>query len=197
MAAKRFCCLCVLSLVSGVAASTTLTAADWPAWRFNAARSATSPDAIPANLSLQWVRQFAPPKPAWPEDPRLIFDGSYEPIVVGETLFLGSAQNDSVTAFDTRTGAEKWKFFAEGPVRFAPVSSENRVYFGSDDGCIYCLANESGELLWKFKAAPAARRVIGNDRMSSVLPVRGGPVIAEGKIYFTVGVWPFEGTFLY
>ena len=197
MAAKRFCCLFVLSLLSGNVVATTSAAADWPAWRYNAARSATSPDAIPETLSLQWIRQLAPPKPAWPEDPRLVFDGSYEPIVVGETLFLGSAQNDSVTAFDTHTGAERWKFFAEGPVRFAPVSSENRVYFGSDDGCIYCLANESGKLLWKFKAAPAARRVIGNDRMSSVLPIRGGPVLADGKLYFTVGVWPFEGTFLY
>ena len=200
MAAKRFCCLFFLSLLLGAAGSIgsiTVKAADWPAWRYDAARSATSPHAIPEKLSLQWIRQFAPPKPAWPEDTRLVFDGSYEPVVVGNTLFLASAQNDSITALDTHSGAEKWKFFAEGPIRFAPVSADNRLYFGSDDGCIYCLANENGELLWRFKAAPAARRVIGNDRMSSVLPVRGGPAIADGKLYFTVGVWPFEGTFLY
>ena len=194
MAATRFCCLFILSVLVGAA---TMHAADWPAWRYDAARSASSPETLPAKLSLQWIRQFAPPRPAWPEDPRLVFDGSYEPIVVGSTLFLASAQNDSITALDTHSGAEKWKFFAEAPIRFAPVAAANRLYFGSDDGCIYCLSTETGKLLWRFKAAPAARRVIGNDRMSSVLPVRGGPVLADGKLYFTVGVWPFEGTFLY
>ena len=194
MSARKFWFLLFLILLQGF---TIAEAGDWPAWRYDAARSATSPKGIPANLSLQWIRQFAPPKPAWPEDQRLVFDGSYEPIVVGNTLFLASAQNDSITALDTQSGEEKWKFFAEGPIRFAPVSSSDRLYFGSDDGCIYCLANETGQLLWRFKSAPAARRVIGNDRMSSVLPVRGGPVIAGEKLYFTVGVWPFEGTFLY
>ena len=185
MAATRFCYLFILSVLAGAA---TIQAADWPAWRYDAARSASSPETLPAKLSLQWIRQFAPPRPAWPEDPRLVFDGSYEPIVVGSTLFLASAQNDSITALDTHSGAEKWKFFAEAPIRFAPVAAANRLYFGSDDGCIYCLSTETGKLLWRFKAAPAARRVIGNDRMSSVLPVRGGPVLADGKLYFTVGV---------
>ena len=127
MAAKRFCCLFFLSLLLGATGSIgsiTVKAADWPAWRYDAARSATSPHAIPEKLSLQWIRQFAPPKPAWPEDTRLVFDGSYEPVVVGNTLFLASAQNDSITALDTHSGAEKWKFFAEGPIRFAPVSAK-------------------------------------------------------------------------
>ena len=194
MAAVRFLFLFVFALLI---CANSHWAADWPAWRYDASRSASSPQVLPAQLSLQWIRQFAPPQPAWPEDARLVFDGSYEPIVVGQTLFLASAQNDSVTALDTQTGEAKWKFFAEGPIRFAPVASKNRIYFGADDGCIYCLSPESGKLLWKFAAAPAARRVLGNDRMSSVLPVRGGPVIANGKLYFTIGVWPFEGTFLY
>ena len=193
MLVVRFCFLfAILMLMNGEAAHS----ADWPAWRYGADRAASSPQNLSADLSLQWIRQFAPPKPAWPEDPRLVFDGSYEPIVVGDTLLLASAQNDSLTAFDTRDGKEKWKFFAEGPIRFAPVAQGNKIYFGSDDGCIYCLSID-GALLWKFSAAPHARRVLGNDRMGSVLPVRGGPVIADGKLYFTVGVWPFEGTFLY
>jgi len=27
--------------------------------------------------------------------------------------------------------------------------------------------------------------------------MRGGPVLSDGRVYFTVGVWPFEGTMLY
>ena len=130
MVVVRFCFLFAFLML--LHAESTHSA-DWPAWRYGADRAASSPQNLPADLSLQWIRQFAPPKPAWPEDPRLVFDGSYEPIVVGDTLLLASAQNDSLTAFDTRDGKEKWKFFAEGPIRFAPVAQDNKIYFGSDD----------------------------------------------------------------
>ena len=175
----------------------SLRAADWPTWRYDAARTASSTEQLPAELHLQWVRQYAPPRPAWPEDPRLLFDNSYEPIVLGTTLLLASAQNDSLTAIDTQSGEKKWQFFANAPIRFAPLAEGDRIYFGADDGCIYCLSAADGTLLWKFDAASSARRVIGNDRMISILPIRGGPVLTEGKLYFTAGVWPFEGTFLY
>ncbi len=174
-----------------------LYAEDWPTWRYDAARTGASSGQLPPTLYLQWVRQYAPPQPAWPEDERLLFDASYEPIVQGETLYLASAQNDSITAIDTRSGAEKWQFFAEGPIRFAPVAHDGNIYFGADDGSIYCLSAANGDLLWKLDIAQDARKVIGNDRMVSILPIRGGPVLADDKLYFTAGVWPFEGTFLY
>ena len=43
-----------------------------------------------------------------------------------------------VYAIDISTGKEKWIFFAEGPVRFSPTIWNNRIYFGSDDGFVYC-----------------------------------------------------------
>ena len=33
--------------------------------------------------------------------------------------------------------------------------------------------------------------------MISVWPVRGGPVVEDGLVYFAAGVWPFEGVFIY
>jgi len=83
------------------------------------------------------------------------------------------------------------------PVRFAPVASDGKVYFGADDGIFYCLDAATGRAEWTFKAAPNDRKVIGNGRLISVWPVRGGPLLVDGKIHFTAGVWPFEGTFLY
>ena len=59
---------------------------------------------------------------------------------------------DSVTALDSETGEERWTFFADGPVRFAPLAWEGKVYFVSDDGCLYCLSADEGRLLWKFCA---------------------------------------------
>ena len=33
--------------------------------------------------------------------------------------------------------------------------------------------------------------------MISVWPIRGGPVLDEGRVYFAAGVWPLEGTFVF
>ena len=189
----------VLSLASAfvVMCLTVVRAEDWPAWRFDARRSSASPERLPEDLQLHWTRHMPQLKPAWPEDPRLHFDAAYEPVVAGETLFVGSSQNDTVTAVNLKTGQQSWRFFAEGPVRFAPLVYQGKVYFGADDGALYCLDAVTGELQWRFAAAPDARKVIGSERVISVWPVRGGPVLVDGQIHFTVGVWPFEGTFLY
>ena len=185
------------AFVFSVTCLTVVSAEDWPAWRFDSGRSAASPERLPDDLELHWTRLMPRLNPAWPEDPRLHFDAAYEPVVAGETLFVGSSSNDSVTAVDLKTGQQRWRFFAEGPVRFAPLVYQDRVYFGADDGALYCLDAGTGLQQWRFTAAPTARKVIGSERVISVWPVRGGPVLVDGRIHFTVGVWPFEGTFLY
>jgi len=165
-------------------------------WRHDPGRTAASPMTVPANRGLSWVRHLPPLKPAY-RDNRLQFDAGYEPIVLGNRLFVASSRDDSVTAYDTATGAEEWKFFTNGPVRFAPVGGNGRVIFGSDDGCVYCVKASDGALVWKKRAVPSNRRVLGNGRLISVWPVRGGPVLYEDRVYFAAGVWPLEGTFVF
>jgi outer membrane protein assembly factor BamB len=181
--------------------ATAAVAGDWPAWRYDEQRRAVSPDALPAELHLQWVRQLPEPMRAWPfqwdDAGKLSFDVSYEPVAAGTSVVIGSMVSDSVTAYDSRSGAEKWRFYANGPVRFAPVIWEGRVYAGSDDGYLYCLNLSDGSLLWRFQAAPRDRYLLGNARMVSTWAVRGGPVIRDGTLYFAAGVFPFMGTFVY
>lgn len=187
-------CFCVLN---GLFFASSAIAADWPTWRNNAQRTAVTDEQLPDVLQLQWSREMGPLKPAWPEDPRIQFDAHYEPVIAGQTLFVGSSRNDSVTAFDLSTGAQKWRFHANGPVRFAPLVSGKNVYFSADDGHFYCLNSDDGSLRWKCQAAPNHRKALANERLASVWPIRGGAVLSDSKIYFTCGVWPFEGTFLY
>ena len=125
------------------------------------------------------------------------FDIAYEPVVAGTTMYVGSPRNDSVTALDTNSGAEKWRFYADGPVRFAPAVWDGKVYFVCDDGCLYCLDGGSGSLVWKFRGAPLERMVLGNKRLIPVRPARGAPVIVDGIVYWAAGIWPFEGIFIY
>ncbi|QDU06703.1 PQQ-binding-like beta-propeller repeat protein [Gimesia aquarii] len=190
----HFVWFCFLSILVTTAPA---QAEDWPTWRKNAQRTAVTSEQLPDALHLQWSRDLGPLKPAWPEDPRIQFDAHYEPVIVGQTLFVGSSRNDSVRAFDLSNGKQKWNFYANGPVRFAPIVAGKNVYFAADDGHFYCLNADDGTLRWKFRAAPNNRKALANERLSSVWPIRGGAVLSDGKIYFTCGVWPFEGTFLY
>ena len=164
---------CVILSMSCIAAR----AADWPQWRHDAARSGVTPEELPAELHLRWVREFPMPRLAWPGQAELLFDRSYEPVVAGKTMFVPCNVNDSVTALDTETGEVRWRFFAEGPVRFAPVAGQGKVYFASDDGCLYCLDAANGNLNWRFRGA----RVRVNGRGAGGVPGELDPRIFRLK----------------
>jgi outer membrane protein assembly factor BamB len=205
VAARLVLLLLLLLLLSPIMAFWTGPAAppsppaghDWPMARFDAARSAASPQELTLPLHLQWVREYPPLRPAWPDQPKMQFDAAYDPVVSGQTLYVGSSGTDSVTALDTATGNEKWRFVADGPVRFAPLCWEGRVYFVADDGYLYCLDAAGGGLLWKFRGGPSDRKILGNERLISSWPARGAPVIADGTLYFAASIWPFMGVFIH
>ena len=180
--------------------SFSASAADWPMWRHDASRSAASPEELAPELHLRWVREYPPLQPAW-EDPvnqdRMPFDCCYEPVVAGTRMFIASNRTDSVTALDTRTGRELWSAVTDGPVRLPPVAVNGRVFAASDDGFLYCFDDATGALRWRFRGGPDARKVIGNSRLISAWPARGGPVVADGGVYFGASIWPFMGTFIH
>ncbi|MBA4388521.1 MAG: hypothetical protein C0404_11105, partial [Verrucomicrobia bacterium] len=182
--------------------SITVTAnADWPQWRANECRTGVGGGSVPASLYLQWRRDVPPVTPAWAAGHYANFDRSYHPVVLGKTMFLGMNANDSLTAYDTDTGTNKWRFCSGSAIRCAPVAystgSGPMVAFGSDDGYVYCLNAINGVLVWKFRAGPSDRKVIGNGRLASVWPVRGGVVYRNGRLYFAAGLLTFEGIFCY
>ncbi len=180
--------------------NTHAMAGDWPQFRYDAGRTAASPEQLAADLHLHWVRQMARPQPAFPSNARLEYDKSYEPVVVGHSLIVPSMLTESVTAIDTVTGNEKWTFFAEGPIRFAPAAWKDRLYFAADDGYLYCLDAADGRFRWKFRGLPRGekdRTLLGNGHLISHWPARGGPVIRDGNVYFAAGLWPADGVYVH
>ena len=170
---------------------------DWPMWRYDSNRSGASPVELPDVLYLQWMLILPQLEPAWPDERRITFDHYYAPIVLGNKMFVGSSRNDSVTAYDTNTGAEIWRFYADAPIRMAPAGWFDRLFVVSDDGYLYCLNAEDGALLWKFRGAPTDLKALGNKRLGSAWPARGAPTILDGNVYFAASIWPFMGTFVY
>jgi hypothetical protein len=165
-------------------------------WRHDPGRTAATTQKMPSEPHLIWSRELPPLRPAFKE-PRLQFDRGYEPVVAGKRLLVGSSREDCVIAFDTDTGAELWRALANGPVRFAPVIVGETAIFGSDDGCVRCVKLTDGTEVWQKRAVPSNRLLLGNQRLISVWPVRGGPVAKDGRVYFAAGVWPLEGTFVF
>ncbi|HSG70102.1 MAG TPA: PQQ-binding-like beta-propeller repeat protein, partial [Planctomycetaceae bacterium] len=51
--------------------------------------------------------------------------------------------------------------------------------------------------MWSFNGGPADRRILGNNRLVSSWPARGGPVFHDGRLYFSASIWPFMGIFIH
>ncbi len=176
-------------------------AADWPMYRYDTAHSATTNDPMPTDLHLQWRYIPAhPPEPAWPmpaeELPRMHVDNAYHVAVSNGRIFVGCSRTDKIYALDAETGERIWRFYTNGPVRFAPTAHEGRVFAGSDDGNVYCLDAEDGTLIWKYRAGYTDEKVIGNGRMISLWPVRTNVLVDNGVVYFAAGVFPYEGLYI-
>ncbi len=175
-------------------------AGDWPQWRGDATRSGAVSEALPPSLTLCWQREYGPREPVW-DDPLnwdlMRYDRVFEPVVAGKRMFLGFNDSDKVVALDTDSGEELWRFYTDGPVRFPPAVWKEGVFAVSDDGYLYCLDAATGALRWRFRGGPSDRKVLGNKRLISSWPARGGVVVRDGVVYFGASIWPMMGTFLY
>lgn len=174
-------------------------ASDWPMWRFDAGRSAAGTAVLPQQLQHAWTLQAPARLQAW-DDPLNLdlmpYDRLLEPIVLGNRLIVAFSDTDRVCAFETSSGRELWSFVTDAPVRLPPAGTTDSVCFVSDDGFLYCVAAATGQLRWKFLAAPSARRIVGNQRLISTWPARGGVVIRDGVVYFASSIWPMMGVYI-
>jgi outer membrane protein assembly factor BamB len=85
-------------------------------------------------------------------------------------MYRGDAKHSGVyPASKIPEGRVKWSFQAGNKIRSTPALYQGAVYFGSDDGHLYSLDNQSGKLRWKFQAAGA---------------VSSSPAIYRDTVYF-------------
>jgi outer membrane protein assembly factor BamB len=212
MKSLSLCVLCLTFLTGPESAA----AADWPTFMHDRQRSGVTAERLNVPLNECWVYKARyRPQPAWPGPAKqdywhrafnlratVTYDRAFHVVGVGDTIFFGSSGDDKVYALDARTGDERWTFFTEGPVRLAPSIADGKAYVGSDDGCVYCLSAEDGSLLWKRRAsdtelAPMGRIIPGNERMISMWPIRTSLLVDEGNVYFTAGMFPTQGVYLF
>jgi outer membrane protein assembly factor BamB len=167
-------------------------------FRADAARSGYSPEPLAEDLELLWTyHSRTAPAPAWPDSSRITFDFAFQPIIVGDIVMFGSSCEDKVVAVDAGSGRLRWTYFTGGPIRFAPAAWRDRIFVASDDGYLYAIRIEDGTLLWKHRGGLSERMCMGNERMISRWPARGGPVVTDDIVYYAAGIWPSDGVFLH
>jgi outer membrane protein assembly factor BamB len=142
-----------------------MSAADWPTYRHDAARSGSTPAAVPHEV-----------KPTWTTD---VGGRLSAPVVAGGTVFVAETDAHTVHALDAATGQRRWHFTAGGRVDSPPTVYGGRVLFGSRDGSVYCLRAADGELAWRFRAAPMDQRCMHFEQLESVWPVHGSVLVRE------------------
>ena len=201
-------CRSIIAIVGWLFVWSWAVAEDWPTYLKDNARVGVTGESLKFPLQLQWHFQSdAAPELAW-EGPRsepiegLVmkhrarFDDAHHVAVVGDRAYFGSAVDHQVRCVDAATGQTVWRFFTGGPVRLTPTVHQGRVYFGSDDGCVYCLVATTGHEVWKLRVGPRVERLLARGQMISRWPVRTGVLIADDVAYFGAGIFPHETVYL-
>lgn len=186
------------------------SAADWPTYRGDNRRSGVTAESIKVPLSPAWAYASpTPPQMAWSGPAKWDsyanlrrlesmrnFDPAFFVVAVGDSVYFGSSVDDAVHCLDAKTGAEKWVFHTDGPVRLPPSWHEGKVYFGSDDGNAYCLSAAEGSLVWKRKPSGQESLMLNDGKLISHWPCRTGVLIQDDIAYFGASLVPWEPSYL-
>jgi outer membrane protein assembly factor BamB len=168
----------------GAKAGTT-TDTDWNTYRADGARGAVAKVAIPAKLKTKWETDLK--------------ERISSPTVANGTVFISLLDSALVVAIGAQDGKEKWSFATGGRVDTPPTYHGGLLLFGCADGWVYGLNAKEGRLVWRFRAAPAARRIVVREQLESVWPVHGSVLVNDGIAFFAAGRHSYtdDGIFFY
>ncbi len=141
------------------------TAADWPTFRADAARSGSVGTQLPADLKQQWRAELG--------------DRVGPPISVGKHVFVPLVDEHQLVALNAADGSEVWRFCTGGRIDSPPSYHNGRLLFGSADGCVYCLSAADGRLIWRRRIVAEDRRIAAFGQLESAWPVHGSVLIDD------------------
>ena len=176
------------------AAGAPAAGAEWPSYRADLWRSASTAAAVPADLEVLWTADLGDWPPValaadWKENPGV--RGPVTPPVAAAGLVL-VAQPDGhrVVALDAKTGKVRWDFTANGRVDTPPTVAGGLCLLGTRSGTVYALRAEDGKLAWRLRVAPEDERIVSFGQVESPWPAAGSVLVVGGTAYVAAGRHP-------
>jgi outer membrane protein assembly factor BamB len=180
---------------------------DWPMYRHDARRRSAGAGELPEQLALSWERKLlptgneaAPASDAAASAPastgilrndwilnKISGDALNQPVVAEGKVFACLTHAQQVVALDAQSGQVAWRFLAPARVDGSPAIAKGLCLVGCNDGWVYALRADNGEQVWRFRAAPAERRIVAYGQVESRWPVVGGPLVMDDKAYVIAG----------
>ena len=173
---------------------------DWPLYRSDRWRSGSSKSPGPRRLKKRWIVKLGEPveskiKP----DSAILHDWKDNPIVKGPLspptmanglVYVTRPDAHELVAIDASSGEIRWRFTANGRLDTPPSIHRGLCLFGSATGWVYALIAESGELVWRLRAAPNEERIVAYGQVESPWPVPGTVLVMNETAYFAAGRQP-------
>ena len=147
--------------------------AGWPTYRHDVARSGSTSEELTAELVDAWSTELGGPLTA--------------PVISNGRVFVAQKEAHTVWALDSENGEPLWSYTVGGRVDSPPTIRQGTVLFGSADGYVYCLRANTGELRWRFLAAPDDRRAPYFEQLESLWPVHGSLLLKDDVLYCVAG----------
>ncbi len=146
---------------------------DWPTYRSDAERSGCTASDLSPHVERVWETAIG---------------GRLSSITAARgRIFCASVDRHAVYALDAADGKKLWDFTCGARVDSPPTVYRNTVIFGGRDGSVYCVRARDGELVWRFRAAPAEQRLMCYEQLESVWPVHGSVLVLNDSVYFVAG----------
>jgi len=167
---------------------------EWPMFLRDNMRTAWSPEKLQPQLKQLWsIKPGADTAPANPLlakswDDHWYAHGPLSQTSVAEGVAVAAlTHRQQVLAFDPATGAEKWRTDVDGRVDSAPTIHKGLVLAGTHNGWLYALNRDSGQLVWRFHAAPRRERIVVDGQLESPWPLFGTVNVDDKGIYAMAG----------
>jgi polyvinyl alcohol dehydrogenase (cytochrome) len=97
-----------------------------------------------------------------------------QPAVVDGVVFVGG-EKGILTALDSRTGCEHWRFASEATVRTSVLFHRSLALFADTKTNVYAIDAQTGKQVWKVKLDP-----------HPFARITGTPALHEGRLYVPI-----------
>ncbi|MHC4593314.1 MAG: outer membrane protein assembly factor BamB family protein [Planctomycetota bacterium] len=145
----------------------------WPAYRHDAARSGATKTVVPTDLRQMW---------------RADIGGRLSTMTAADgKLFVSAIDQHTVLALAADSGKKIWSYTTGGRVDSPPTFYNGLVIFGCADGWVYCVRASDGALVWRYRAAPGADKLVSYQQVESVWPLHGSVLVYDGVAYCLAG----------